>query len=181
MFFIFLSILCYFIFDVFFPEIKDYFILDNYRVIYKYEIWRLFTAFFVHPRAKYLWVNMVFLVYIGPLLETNSFSKYEFLITFVISGLIGNLAILFISPIDTQIGGLSGVNYGLMAAFSIRLLKKATYLPYFFVSCIVNLIFNLLQTKVKICSIIVVSHISSNFTLSPAILNLLTYILYHIY
>ena len=62
----------------------------------------------------------------------------------------GNIGYLFLSPIHTVSGGLSGVTFGLMGAFSIKLLKKLKYLLIFIVSCFVNFIFLVFSTDDRI-------------------------------
>lgn len=80
-------------------------------------VWMLFTAMFLHANLLHLFGNVMFLIVFGVALE-EQVSKTRWLITYLASGLTGNLAFLFLGPLLGQYYGLgaSGAIYGLLGA-----------------------------------------------------------------
>jgi len=91
------------------------FVQINNKVINDLEVWRLFTAMFLHSDIMHLFSNMFGLLLFGALVE-NNFSKSEFLFIYFISGLIGNTFSLFLLPIFSISLGASGAIFGLLGA-----------------------------------------------------------------
>ena len=85
--------------------------LDWPDVIYGGQWWRLFTAMFVHLSFLHIGLNMVSLasLYVVEWL-TGSF---VFLVVYLISGLMGNVATLFLSSHQTMAAGASGAIFGI--------------------------------------------------------------------
>ncbi len=80
-------------------------------------VWMLFTSMFLHANLLHLGGNLLFLLIFGTVLEEHV-SRERWLITFLVSGLTGNIAFLLIGPLLQQdIGfGASGAIYGLLGA-----------------------------------------------------------------
>jgi membrane associated rhomboid family serine protease len=125
-----INILVYILFtEVFF--IKDLFIFDYQKISKEFEVWRLFSAFFIHSERFSLFINSVFLYCVGSYFEMNNFlSRKFFFIVYLLSGIMGNLIyLLFCSQFtfNVQSAGASGAIFGLVGAFIIILAFKKKY------------------------------------------------------
>ncbi len=80
-------------------------------------VWMLFTSMFLHLNLFHLGGNLLFLLIFGTVLE-EQVSRERWLLTFLASGLTGNVAFLLIGPLLAQEVGLgaSGAIYGLLGA-----------------------------------------------------------------
>jgi len=85
---------------------------SNYLVINGFY-WRLFTAMFAHTNIVHLVVNMLFLIIFG-LRAEELFSITEYLTTYLLSGLVGNLLTLLLGL--TGFPGASGAIFSLCGA-----------------------------------------------------------------
>ncbi len=98
----------------------------NSKIIYDLEVWRLFTSMFLHGNAFHLFSNMVSLLIFGAYVE-RSFSKYQFIIIYFTSGLIGSFFSMLFLPLNTISLGASGAIFGLIGgAFSILIIQRDT-------------------------------------------------------
>lgn len=88
--------------------------------------WQLFTALFVHFNILHIVFNMYGLFYFGRLNESH-FSKAQYLAIYFGSGLLGNVASLFLIPPDVPSGGASGAIFGLIGS-SVAIGKKTQQL-----------------------------------------------------
>ncbi len=103
---------------------------NNYKIINDLEIWRLFTSMFLHGDALHLFSNMVSLLLFGAYVEL-SYSKYQFLILYFVSGLIGSFFSMLLLPLNVISLGASGAIFGLIgAAFSILIVQRDTPLIF---------------------------------------------------
>lgn len=86
-------------------------------LVWKGWVWMLFTAMFLHANLLHLFGNVMFLLVFGVALEERV-SRIRWLITYLASGLTGNLAFLFLGAfLEQGIGlGASGAIYGLLGA-----------------------------------------------------------------
>ena len=78
--------------------------------------WQLFTSLFVHFDILHLLFNMYGLYYFGRLNEAH-FSLPQYLAIYFCSGLLGNVASLYLIPPDVQAGGASGAIFGLVGSY----------------------------------------------------------------
>ena len=124
------------LFVLFSFTLKEVFLLlvqNNYKIINDLEIWRLFTSMFLHGDALHLFSNMVSLLIFGAYVEL-SYSKYQFLILYFISGLIGSffsMLYMYILHLNVISLGASGAIFGLIgAAFSILIVQRDTPLIF---------------------------------------------------
>lgn len=84
------------------------------------EVWRLFTAIFLHSGVIHLLFNLYALYILGPLLE-GYIGHIRFLTVFLVSGLYGSLLSYALSgPVSV---GASGAIFGLLGAITIFFLK----------------------------------------------------------
>jgi rhomboid protease GluP len=77
--------------------------------------WQLFTSLFVHFDVLHIAFNMYGLYYFGKMNEAH-FSTSRYLAIYFGSGLIGNVASLFLLPADVLSGGASGAIFGLIGS-----------------------------------------------------------------
>ena len=84
------------------------------------EIWRLFTAIFLHSGVMHLLFNLYALYALGPLLE-GYIGHTRFLTVFLVAGLYGSLLSYALSgPVSV---GASGSIFGLLGAITVFFLK----------------------------------------------------------
>jgi len=77
-------------------------------------VWMLFTSMFLHANPAHLAGNAIFLLIFGTSLE-EQVSVRKWLVTYFSSGLVGNIAFLFLGG-DAIGVGASGAIWGLLAA-----------------------------------------------------------------
>lgn len=80
------------------------------------EVWRLFTAMFLHIGVIHLLFNLYALNALGPMIESY-FGPVRFTAIYIIGGLFGSLASYAFSP--TPSAGASGAIFGLAGAITI--------------------------------------------------------------
>ena len=83
--------------------------------VFEGQIYRLFTAMFLHADIIHLFSNMLALLIFGTSVE-NNFYKYQFLLIYFVSGFLGNIFSLFLLPYDSISLGASGAIFGLIGA-----------------------------------------------------------------
>ncbi|MFX0136548.1 MAG: rhomboid family intramembrane serine protease [Candidatus Hodarchaeota archaeon] len=120
---IFVNILSFIIFNLALsPEYLLLLVQINRKIIYEYEIWRIFTSLFLHGDPIHLFSNMIALLMFGATVEINkSISKIQFLLIFFVSGLVGNLFSLLLFPLETISLGASGAIFGLIGVAFIMI------------------------------------------------------------
>lgn len=93
-------------------------------VLTESEPYRMLTALFVHSQGfpLHILLNMYSLWILGRMLEP-AFGKVRFLALFLVSGLAGSVAVLWLSDPLTAVVGASGAIFGLFAALLIYQLK----------------------------------------------------------
>ena len=79
--------------------------------------WKFFTSFLGHSGPEHLFNNLFFIGLFGSMYELMT-SEKTFLVTFVISALVGNLTAFIFFP-DSVIIGASGGAVGLLAALAV--------------------------------------------------------------
>ena len=90
------------------------------------QIWRLFSATFVHIGLAHFFINMLSLYFLGRQME-QIFGSKQFFFIYLLSGMMGNLFVLVFSP-NAITAGASTALYGMFA--SIVILRYATRNPY---------------------------------------------------
>jgi rhomboid protease GluP len=87
------------------------------------QIWRLFTAMFVHADIVHIFGNMLFLFIFG-LRAEEMFDVKEYLLIYLLSGLAGGFLTLVLWPPDTVSIGASGAIFGVLGATIVYLRRS---------------------------------------------------------
>jgi len=95
-------------YDMFYP------LAQVNSAVWQGAVWMLFTSMFLHANTAHLGGNVLFLLIFGTSLE-EQVSREKWLITYLVSGLAGNIAFLFLGG-DAIGVGASGAIFGLLAA-----------------------------------------------------------------
>lgn len=89
--------------------------LDNYVLVQKGQIFRLFTCMFMHGSVLHLVLNMYALYCVGPQVE-RYYGKTKYLCIYLISGLLGSIfSCVFMNSNDFSLGA-SGAIFGLLGS-----------------------------------------------------------------
>lgn len=80
--------------------------------------WQLFTSLFVHFDLLHLGLNMFGLYYFG-LMNEAIYHRARFLAVYFGSGLLGNVASLFLLSPLTVSGGASGAIFGIIGSYAV--------------------------------------------------------------
>lgn len=118
-----INVACFIAFNIL---LKPYYLglmVQYNEAVFHGQIWRLFTAMFMHANVLHIFSNMLGLFLFGATLE-GIFSRKWFLATYFISGLLGNLFALILYPPNTIGLGASGAIFGLMGATFLVLAKR---------------------------------------------------------
>lgn len=117
------------------------------------QLWRLFTATFVHIGLEHFVMNMVGVYFLGRQVEMI-FGSWNFLWIYLLSGIMGNIFVFFWTP-DVLAAGASTALYGLFAA--VIVLRYAVRNPYiqrlgqsYLTLLGINLVFSLLTPGVSL-------------------------------
>ncbi|NVM43309.1 MAG: rhomboid family intramembrane serine protease [Candidatus Lokiarchaeota archaeon] len=125
-----INTLLFLFFSFAFEDVFYLLVQINSKIINDLEVWRLFTSMFLHGNAFHLFSNMVSLLIFGAYVE-RSFFKYQFIIIYFTSGLIGSFFSMLFLPLNTISLGASGAIFGLIgAAFSILIIQRDTPLIF---------------------------------------------------
>ncbi len=89
----------------------------NYAVLYRGSWWQLVTSMFVHANIVHVASSMLFLLIFG-LRAEELFADFEYYLTYLTSGLAGNLLSL-LWPISTVSVGASGAIFGLFGSVTM--------------------------------------------------------------
>ncbi len=84
------------------------------------EVWRLFTASFLHAGVMHIWFNGMALASIGPAIE-RVYGKMQYLAAFLLGGVVGMLASVVFTP-QPSVGASAGVFalLGVLLAYAVR-------------------------------------------------------------
>jgi len=139
-----INLICYIVFNILLPI--EYILLlaqENSKIFENFEIWRLFTSMFLHADVFHLFSNSVALIIFGVAVE-HTYKKSEFLIIYLLSGLLGSVFSLFLLSYDSISLGASGAIFGLIGAAFIVFAKEdqillflgLMYIGYFLITSI---------------------------------------------
>ena len=114
-------------------------------IINPVQIWRLFSAIFVHIGLEHFVVNVVTLYFIGQQAE-DIFGSRNFFLLYVMSGLMGNVFVFFFSP-DSLSAGASTALFGLFASIvTLQYVVRDSYIQQlgqsYMTLIVVNIIFS---------------------------------------
>lgn len=79
------------------------------------EVWRIFTAMFLHQNIIHVGLNMLSLFFIGPTIEIL-YGKWRYLAIYLLSGIAGGLLFLALDPVNGAAVGASGAIFGVFGA-----------------------------------------------------------------
>lgn len=103
---------------------------NNFNISQGRELWSLITSFFVHANFIHLFNNILGLLIFGSTVE-KYYSKWQYLMIYFISGLMGSIFSFLLSPINSGGLGASGVVYGLMGAVLVLVPKENKRLYFY--------------------------------------------------
>ena len=103
---------------------------NNLSISQGRELWSLITSFFVHANFMHLFNNVLGLLIFGSTAE-KYYSKWQYLMIYFISGLMGSVFSFLLSPIYSGGLGASGVVYGLMGAVLVLVPKENKRMYYY--------------------------------------------------
>jgi len=83
-------------------------------VVLKDEWWRIFFSLFLHGGLTHVALNTISLILVGRIVE-EYFLRFEYLVIYFISGVIGVLASIYFHPLNVLIGA-SGAIFGIFGA-----------------------------------------------------------------
>jgi rhomboid family GlyGly-CTERM serine protease len=102
-----LTVLMFLLFQ-FFGAIPEQLIFDRHAILQQHEVWRLFTAHWVHSDLQHLLWNVAGFFILGGLIEPH-ISKYHFIAIIIFSSLAVDLCVLYLIEHLQYYCGLSGV------------------------------------------------------------------------
>lgn len=81
------------------------------------EYWRILTAMFIHTGILHIGLNMFSLFFIGRAVEML-YGKWRYLVIYLVSGILGGISFLFLSPGEPAVGA-SGAIFGVFGALGV--------------------------------------------------------------
>lgn len=106
---------------------QDFILLaQSGEIFFRGYYWQPFTSMFIHFDPTHILFNMFALLYFGRLNE-NNFSRWQYLVIYFGAGFLGNVASLFLLPVDVPSGGASGAIFGLIGSY-VAIERKANQL-----------------------------------------------------
>jgi rhomboid protease GluP len=118
------------------------------------EVWRLITPTFMHSGFAHMLFNSFSLVLFGPALE-RMLGGGRFLLVYLLSGIIANVATLLLEPLTYTHVGSSGAIFGLFGYYMAIIIFRKHMLSkqnsqIILILCIVSLIMTFLQPNINI-------------------------------
>ncbi len=81
------------------------------------QVWRIFTAMFLHLNILHIGLNMLSLFFIGGLVEVV-YGKWRYLLIYLLSGIVGGIVTYFVQPAASAVGA-SGAIFGVFGALGV--------------------------------------------------------------
>ncbi|ETI66146.1 rhomboid family intramembrane serine protease [Neobacillus vireti] len=118
------------------------------------EYWRLITPTFMHSGFAHVLFNSFSLVLFGPALE-RILGRGRFLVVYLLSGLIANVATLLLEPLSFTHVGSSGAIFGLFGYYIAIIMFRKHWLSrqnsqIILTLCVISLIMTFLQPNINI-------------------------------
>lgn len=82
------------------------------------QIWRIFTAMFLHFSITHIGLNMLSLFFVGSAVEVM-YGKWRYLLIYLASGIVGGIVTFFVMPPNTLAAGASGAIFGVFGALGV--------------------------------------------------------------
>ena len=112
------------------------------------EWWRLLTATFVHIQFLHLFFNMFALWIFGPVLE-NMLGRTRFVTLYLLSGLVGSVAVYWLSAPNIPTLGASGSIFGLLGAALVVSVRRGYDVTWLLGLLAINLVFTFVATSIS--------------------------------
>jgi len=120
--------------QVLFPGLtSDWLSLIPSRVLWRGELWRLFSYLFMHGGFAHVFFNMMGLFFFGPVLERTIGYKRFWIFYFLCGVGAGAVAVLFYWAVGeplARIIGASGAIFGLITAYGVLFPNSTVYLNF---------------------------------------------------
>jgi len=118
------------------------------------EVWRLITPTFMHSGFSHMLFNSFSLILFGPALE-RMLGSGRFLMVYLVSGLLANVATLLLEPLTYTHVGSSGAIFGLFGYYIAIIIFRKTMLSQanaqiILTLCVVSLIMTFLQPNINV-------------------------------
>jgi membrane associated rhomboid family serine protease len=118
------------------------------------QLWRLVTPTFLHSGFLHMLFNSFSLVLFGPPLE-RVLGKGRFLFVYLVSGIIANIATLFLEPLTFIHVGSSGAIFGLFGYYIAIIIFRKSWMStentqIILTLCAVSLIMTFIQPNINI-------------------------------
>jgi membrane associated rhomboid family serine protease len=104
------------------------------------QVWRIFTAMFLHVSILHIGLNMLSLFFIGSVVEVF-YGKWRYLAIYLLSGIIGGIVTYFLVPDNVISAGASGAIFGVFGALGVFYLMNRRALGAYGRSAILNWVF----------------------------------------
>jgi len=120
--------------QVFLPRFTvEWFSLIPGRVIFRGQVWRLFSYLFLHGNFTHLFFNMLGLFFFGPVLErTLGYRRFWtlYLLSGVGAGAVATGFYFAFHDADAHIIGASGAIFGILAAYGLLYPNTTVYMNF---------------------------------------------------
>jgi len=104
------------------------------------QVWRIFTAMFLHFNLLHIGLNMFSLFLIGGVVEMV-FGKWRYLLIYLGSGIVGGIVTFFVVPVDVVSAGASGAIFGVFGALGVFYIMNRQALGRYGAGAITNWLF----------------------------------------
>ncbi|MEH7110346.1 MULTISPECIES: rhomboid family intramembrane serine protease [Bacillaceae] len=140
------------------PIFPNYWFFENLSGVNLYimegEFWRLITPIFMHSGFSHMLFNSFSLILFGPALE-RMLGRTRFLIVYLLSGFIANIATLLLEPLSYTHVGSSGAIFGLFGYYIAIIIFRKHMLSkensqIILTLCVISLIMTFLEPNINI-------------------------------
>ncbi len=104
------------------------------------QVWRIFTAMFLHLNILHIGLNMLSLFFVGTAIEVF-YGKWRYLTIYLLSGIIGGVVSYFVEGPDFVAVGASGAIFGVFGALGVFYFVNRRALGRYGTGAITNWVF----------------------------------------
>src|SRR5712692_10967310 len=104
------------------------------------QVWRIFTAMFLHLNLLHIGLNMLSLFFIGPAIEVF-YGKWRYLAIYLLSGIAGGVVSYFFTDPNVLSVGASGAIFGVFGALGVFYFVNRRALGRYGTGAITNWVF----------------------------------------
>ncbi len=105
-----------------------------------FQVWRIFTAMWIHFNILHIGLNMLSLFFIGTVVEVF-YGKWRYIAIYLLSGIIGGIVTYYTMPAMTVAAGASGAIFGVFGALGVFYLVNRRALGSYGTGAITNWLF----------------------------------------